>query len=188
MADTTGMGAGLTGNGAAPTDQIRSNLAKWKRFWERNRQTCAPLPAAAFAWLESHVPDDLSRLVTVHGDARQNNVMIKDGNITALLDWEYVHAGDAAEDLEYTRMYVEPYVAWDDFMNAYLAAGGAETTTGSSRYYEVFRTLRNFICCDVMWHGFATGQYPVNTLAMGGFVYRGDFLRSLGEALLNVTK
>jgi aminoglycoside phosphotransferase (APT) family kinase protein len=177
-----------TGNSAAPTDQIRSNLAKWKRFWERNRQTCAPLPAAAFAWLESHVPDDLSRLVTVHGDARQDNVMIKDGNITALLDWEYVHAGDAAEDLEYTRMYVEPYVAWDDFMNAYLAAGGAETTTGSSRYYEVFRALRNFICCDVMWHGFATGQYPVNTLAMGGFVYRGDFLRSLGEALLNVTK
>jgi aminoglycoside phosphotransferase (APT) family kinase protein len=180
---------GITmGNGAAPIDQIRSNLAQWKRFWERNRQTCAPLPAAAFAWLESHVPDDLSRLVTVHGDARQNNVMIKDGTITALLDWEYVHAGDAAEDLEYTRMYVEPYVAWDDFMKAYLAAGGAETNTGSSRYYEVFRALRNFICCDVMWHGFATGQYPVNTLAMGGFVYRGDFLRSLGEALRNVTK
>lgn len=177
-----------TAGGTAATVQIRSNLAKWKRFWERNRQTCAPLPAAAFAWLESHVPDDLSRLVTVHGDARQNNVMIKDGTITALLDWEYVHAGDAAEDLEYTRMYVEPYVAWDDFMKAYLAAGGAETTTSSSRYYEVFRALRNFICCDVMWHGFATGQYPVNTMAMGGFVYRSDFLRSLGEALLNVTK
>jgi aminoglycoside phosphotransferase (APT) family kinase protein len=56
------------------------------------------------AWLESHVPDDLSRLVTVHGDARQDDVMIKGGTITVLLDWEYVHAGDAAEDLEYTRM------------------------------------------------------------------------------------
>jgi aminoglycoside phosphotransferase (APT) family kinase protein len=36
-----------TAGAAAAAAQIRSNLAKWKRFWERNRQTCAPLPAAA---------------------------------------------------------------------------------------------------------------------------------------------
>jgi aminoglycoside phosphotransferase (APT) family kinase protein len=178
---------GIKTAGGAPGEQIRDYLLKWRTFWENNRQTHAPLPAAAFAWLESHVPHDVSRLVTVHGDARQNNVMIKGGRITALLDWEYVHAGDAAEDLEYTRMYIEPYVAWDDFMRAYRQAGGAETTSSSSRYYRVFRALRNFICCDVMWHGFATARYPVNTLAIGGFVYRNDFLRSLGEALLDVT-
>jgi aminoglycoside phosphotransferase (APT) family kinase protein len=177
-----------TADGGTPGDQIRSYLFRWKTFWEKNRQTRAPLPAAAFAWLESHVPHDVSRLVPVHGDARQNNVMIKDGEITALLDWEYMHAGDAAEDLEYTRMYLEPYVAWIDFVRAYREAGGAETTSSSSRYYQVFRALRNFICCDVMWHGFATGRYPVNTLAMGGFVYRNDFQRSLGEALLDVTR
>jgi len=178
---------GLAPAGSSPAEEIRRNLAQWKSFWTRNRQAAAPLAEAAFAWLEAHVPDDVERLVPVHGDARQHNLLIKDRDISALLDWEYVHAGDAAEDLEYSRMYLEPYVSWPEFLDTYRAAGGARASESSARYYEVFRALRNLICCDVMWHGFATNRYPVNKLALAGLVIRRDFLRGIAQALLHVT-
>jgi aminoglycoside phosphotransferase (APT) family kinase protein len=177
---------GLAPEDSSPAQQVRRNLAQWQSFWRRNRQTAAPLAEAAFAWLEAHVPDDVERLVPVHGDARQHNLLIKGGDISALLDWEYVHAGDAAEDLEYSRMYLEPYVSWKEFLDTYRAAGGARAGESSARYYEVFRALRNLICCDVMWHGFATDRYPVNKLALAGLVIRRDFLRGIAQALLHV--
>jgi aminoglycoside phosphotransferase (APT) family kinase protein len=177
---------GLAPEDSSPAQEIRRNLAQWQSFWRRNRQTAAPLAEAAFAWLEAHVPDDVERLVPVHGDARQNNLLIKGCDISALLDWEYVHAGDAAEDLEYSRMYLEPYVSWKEFLDTYQAAGGGRASASSARYYEVFRALRNLICCDVMWHGFATNRYPVNKLALAGLVIRRDFLRGIAQALLHV--
>jgi aminoglycoside phosphotransferase (APT) family kinase protein len=177
---------GLAPKDSSPAQEIRRNLAQWRSFWRRNRQAAAPLAEAAFAWLETHVPDDVERLVPVHGDARQHNLLIKDRDISALLDWEYVHAGDAAEDLEYSRMYLEPYVSWKEFLDTYRAAGGSPASESSARYYEVFRALRNLICCDVMWHGFATNRYPVNKLALAGLVIRRDFLRGIARALLHV--
>jgi aminoglycoside phosphotransferase (APT) family kinase protein len=177
---------GLAPEDSSPVQEIRRNLAQWQSFWRRNRQTAAPLAEAAFAWLEAHVPDDVERLVPVHGDARQHNLLIKGRDISALLDWEYVHAGDAAEDLEYSRMYLEPYVSWKEFLDSYRAAGGGRASASSARYYEVFRALRNLICCDVMWHGFATDRYPVNKLALAGLVIRRDFLRGIAQALLHV--
>jgi aminoglycoside phosphotransferase (APT) family kinase protein len=172
---------------AGPSDQIGKNLSVWRSFWTRNRLTGSPMAEAAFAWLETNIPADVERLVTVHGDARQHNVMVEGRRLTALLDWEFVHAGDAAEDLEYTKVYVEPYVSWPVFLDTYLAAGGVRPGEGGSRYYEVFRALRNFICCDVSWSGFVSGKYPVTKLAVQGLVYRRDFLRWVGEALVRVS-
>jgi aminoglycoside phosphotransferase (APT) family kinase protein len=176
-----------TGDVGGPADQIRTNLEQWKSFWKRNRRTGSPMVEAAFVWLEANIPADVARLVAVHGDARQHNVMIENGRLTALLDWEFIHAGDPAEDLEYTKIYTAPYVEWTDFMNVYLSAGGVRASDSGSRFYEVFRAVRNFICCDVAWSGFATGTYPVNKLAVQGLVYRRDFLRWIGEALVRVT-
>jgi aminoglycoside phosphotransferase (APT) family kinase protein len=183
--DPTALGLAAK-NAAGPSVQIAKNLALWKAFWMRNRRTDSPLAEAAFAWLESNTPRDVERLVIVHGDARQHNVMVKDRRLTGLLDWEFAHAGDPAEDLEYTKIYVEPYVSWPAFIDAYLTAGGVPASESGSRYYEVFRALRNFICCDVSWAGFVTGKYPVTKLAVQGIVYRRDFLRWVGEALVRV--
>lgn len=42
----------------------------------------------------------------------------------AVLDWEFVHVGDPAEDLGNVRVYAESVMSWDEFMRIYIEAGG----------------------------------------------------------------
>jgi aminoglycoside phosphotransferase (APT) family kinase protein len=113
-------------------------------------------------------------------------MLIENGRVSALLDWEFAHVGDPAEDLEYSRMYVEPYINWGEFTEAYLAAGGATIGTAGARFYEVWRFLRNYICCDVSWGGFVTGRFPSIKLSALGVIYRRQHLQGLAEVLERV--
>src|SRR4051794_4737565 len=49
-------------------------------------------------WLRAHVPAEREPTL-VHGDLRLGNLMVDEGGLAALLDWELCHAGDGAEDL-----------------------------------------------------------------------------------------
>ena len=49
-----------------------------------------------------------------------------DGNITALLDWEYAKSGDPAQDLGYAQEAVSRHLDWARFIDVYREAGGPE--------------------------------------------------------------
>ncbi|KAJ0121945.1 Uncharacterized protein J7T55_002456 [Diaporthe amygdali] len=51
-----------------------------------------------------------------HADLRPNNILIKDGHITAIIDWEF--AGWYPEYWEYTKMRWTPSPFWDNFYKA----------------------------------------------------------------------
>ena len=77
------------------------------------------------AWLAANpLPQD--RPVTlIHGDFAPHNVLTRDGDIVALLDWELAKRGDPAEDLAQVKMLITGgIIGWDDFVAAYIAAGG----------------------------------------------------------------
>lgn len=59
----------------------------------------------AMRWLLRHAPT-APRVVIVHGDYRVGNFLQQDGRITAVLDWELVHAGDPHEDLAWAALRV----------------------------------------------------------------------------------
>jgi aminoglycoside phosphotransferase (APT) family kinase protein len=77
----------------------------------------------------------------VHGDASFHNILVEDGRLTALLDWELSHAGDAAEDLAYVKHLAQHIVPWDDFMASYQEAGGSPISSLRLSYFEVWRPL-----------------------------------------------
>src|SRR5207248_1654607 len=56
------------------------------------------VPVPAPRWLREHLPP-ATEPTLVHGDLRLGNLMVDEGGLVALLDWEICHAGDGAEDL-----------------------------------------------------------------------------------------
>ena len=59
-----------------------------------------PRPALEYvlAWLDRNAPERRP-LALVHGDFRTGNYLVDDGRLTAVLDWEFAHWGDPAEDI-----------------------------------------------------------------------------------------
>ncbi|HUS95564.1 MAG TPA: phosphotransferase family protein, partial [Hyphomicrobiaceae bacterium] len=51
------------------------------------------------AWLDRNAPPPPAQISLVHGDFRTGNYLVQDGQLSAILDWEFTHWGDADEDL-----------------------------------------------------------------------------------------
>ncbi|MFM2370319.1 MAG: hypothetical protein RIS85_41, partial [Pseudomonadota bacterium] len=64
-----------------------------------------PIIALGLAWLRAHLPPPVPSVV-VHGDFRIGNLMVDQGRLSGVLDWELAHLGDGHEDLAYGCMTV----------------------------------------------------------------------------------
>jgi len=67
--------------------------------------------------------------------------------MAALLDWEFCHFSDAAEDLVFARQFIEQLIPWPEFMRLYNAGGGADYTPEVARFFEVWKEVRNAETC-----------------------------------------
>jgi aminoglycoside phosphotransferase (APT) family kinase protein len=114
-----------TGSAGPVVDRVelvRKSYEEWRKLPQQPFALAAEL---AYAWLFSHpLPPDRPHCLT-HGDVGVHNMMVRDGHLAALLDWELAHPGDPAEDLAQCRMMLLPDVMpWDEFVREYVAAGG----------------------------------------------------------------
>lgn len=85
-------------------------------------------------WLRRHPPSRPPSLALVHADFRNGNMLVADGHLSAILDWELAHVGDAMEDLAWmcVRMWrfgndARPcggFGSLDALRQGYVAAGG----------------------------------------------------------------
>jgi aminoglycoside phosphotransferase (APT) family kinase protein len=126
-------------------DAIRDEILHWQGLYEKYRTFRHPLLEIGFAWALQNIPGALFERPgrIVHGDIGFHNLMVDEGTVTALLDWEFGHFGAPAEDLVYVRPFVEQIADWDDFMENYLAAGGHAVTEEEERFYKVWSFVRN---------------------------------------------
>lgn len=126
-------------------EAIREEIAYWQALYEKYRANRHPLMEIGFAWILNNIPEDLftrpARII--HGDIGFHNLMVDNGKVTALLDWEFAHFGDPTEDLLYVRPFVEQISNWDDFMDHYRKAGGKSYTAEEEYFYKVWSFLRN---------------------------------------------
>jgi aminoglycoside phosphotransferase (APT) family kinase protein len=60
-----------------------------------------PVIELALRWLAEHEAPSSGHTL-VHGDFRIGNLMISEHGLTGVLDWEFAHIGDPAEDLAWT--------------------------------------------------------------------------------------
>ena len=126
-----------------------SMVDQFESYWRK--ASLDPLPSYEIMvdWLKHNVPHTERKAALCHGDIGFHNMLVEDGQIKAVLDWETSRLGDPARDLSYIRPMVTHYVDWQKFIGWYRAAGGPEIDEASLAYYDVFCAFAHVIVCEV---------------------------------------
>ena len=99
------------------------SYAAWRKFGLKS-----PLSLSmelCYAWMLSHPLSADRPYCTTHGDFGIHNLLVRDGHLAAVVDWELAGIGDPAKDLAQCRMLLLPgIIEWDDFVREYIEAGG----------------------------------------------------------------
>lgn len=134
---------------ADPYQPARWQLNHWSRVWREDSVRAIPVAALAERWLRANLPA-CTDPVLVHGDYRTGNFLFDEdtGEITAILDWEFVHLGDHHEDLGW--MLQDLYSTWqdgveyvcglyprDEFVAEYQRLSGRHVDPATLRWYEI---------------------------------------------------
>jgi aminoglycoside phosphotransferase (APT) family kinase protein len=125
-----------------------------------------PVFEFAIAWLKQNVPQPLSP-VLVHGDFRLGNLIVDEGGLAAVLDWELAHLGDPREDIAwicvnswrfgYSEKRVGGFGDLKDLLKAYTAAGGPQLEAGDIDWWEMLGSLKWGVMCMIMYSVYKTG-------------------------------
>ena len=125
-----------------------------------------PIIALGLSWLRANLPPAGLPCV-VHGDLRIGNIMVDDGHLSGVLDWELAHLGDGHEDLAYGCMTVwrfgrldKPGLGLTDvatLARAYEAAGGERFDPARFRFWLIYRTVWWALGCLEMGKAWRSG-------------------------------
>ena len=155
---------------------LHDQIETWRLFWLRKRLEPSLKLEALFSWLNANIPADPGIAPTlVHGDYGFHNLIMDQGEVTAILDWEFAHMGDPAEDVNYCRQFIERYVPFDYFLGRYLAHGGKPYDAARDRFFTVWRNVRNAVASIGALNAFYS-ETPGNIkMATAGLAYNPRF-------------
>jgi len=122
-------------------EQLAPRLARLAATTEALGQSSAVI-RQAIERLARDLPAISGAVALVHGDLGFHNILVEDGRISALLDWEFAHLGHPAEDLGYIRGDIEQMVEWEEFIGTYRAAGGPAVTEQAVHFYQLWGMIR----------------------------------------------
>ena len=88
------------GNLARKEAYLERQLKRWTRQWEATKTHEIPEMEESARLLQEDMPEQVGAAI-VHGDYRIGNMMLRDGRMAALLDWELCTLGDPLADLGY---------------------------------------------------------------------------------------
>lgn len=129
-------------NGDTPAAMVADLRAFWRGLGIRD-----PLVESLFDWLEAHAPAAFTRRALIHGDFGFHNLLVENGRLTGLLDWEFAHVGDIAEDLAYARPFIEQVLPWEEFEALYHGHGGSAADPSAVHFWGVFGIFRIGLAC-----------------------------------------
>lgn len=121
----------------------------------------SPAFELGFRWLAANRPAPVAPAV-VHGDFRLGNLVVGEGGLRAVLDWELAHVGDPREDLGWLCLRAWRFggpgrVAGLGPLDELLDAYGGGVDPAAVAWWEVFGTLRWGVICLVQASAHRTG-------------------------------
>ncbi len=152
-------------------EHVAAEIDRWYTEWQGWKVEPRPLIEAVYAWLKANIPTPLAPAAIVHGDIGFHNMLMQDGRLTALLDWEFSHIGDPAEDLVYCRFFVEQVIDWESFLAIYEAEGGKRPSPEAERFYLVWQGARNSAGCGGALNAFLTKPGADAKLGVSGMTF-----------------
>ncbi len=133
-----------------PSDPLAARIAELRAHLDRLGE-----PQPVLEWglrlLERARPGS-GELCLVHGDFRTGNLMLREGRLVAVLDWEFACLSDPLEDLGWMLAKCWRFGAVErecgglgprePFLAAYEAASGRRVDRRVVRFFELLATLR----------------------------------------------
>jgi aminoglycoside phosphotransferase (APT) family kinase protein len=120
-------------------------IEEWVAVWRKNGLK-SPIAASAIQWILDNVPQEKTPATLVHCDCGFNNLLIDDGKVSAVLDWEISHLGDPAEDLGWLMFQIKNKDTQQRFLKYYRDAGGiAQVDPFRLKYYDVLASMKMII-------------------------------------------
>lgn len=144
---------------ALHTDPVMAQIDYWEANFRKHRLEPHPVLAWLFAWLRAHAPQP-ERLSLVHGDLRPGNFLYQGSVLTALLDWEMAHIGDAAEDVAWIYRALwspERFLPLDEFLALHAEGAGFVIPRRTVIYYRIFSEVKFAAISMAAAHSFASG-------------------------------
>jgi aminoglycoside phosphotransferase (APT) family kinase protein len=115
-------------------------LEQYEAEWRALDRASAVLEAS-FAWLHRHVNQLTESKTLIHGDLGFHNILVNEGRLTALLDWEHVSVGSPAQDLGYIWHAAIQLGDWQTFLNDYCAAGAVLPTREDLAFFILWASV-----------------------------------------------
>jgi aminoglycoside phosphotransferase (APT) family kinase protein len=141
-------------------DHVERLLDKFESQYKRRRIEPSVIVTAAFAWMRANIPSSTGDPAFVHGDASLRNLLVNEGKVGAMIDWELWHIGDPMEDLAYCKHDIEKIMPWSEFLHEYYAHGGVEYQENSAAFYGLWQPLRNATMVANLVHDFTRRTEP----------------------------
>lgn len=148
----------------------RKYIESFYDFFRRTPTIPQPALTAMFGWLINNIPVCDEPPSLIHGDIGFHNFLVKDNRITCLLDWEFGHIGDPAEDIGYIKSAIGSKIDWNHFLSLYRQYGGRDIDPQRIVFYQVWGYLRNSVGCAISGYRFGTGD--LNEVKLGIVPYR----------------
>jgi aminoglycoside phosphotransferase (APT) family kinase protein len=147
-----------------------------------------PLYKFAVAWMLANIPEDVERPSLLHGDVGLHNMLIDNGRLSAMLDWERSHLGSPAEEFAYIYDMVVSIMPWDEFLDEYTAEAGERPSEEALRFYSVWSDIwRCSGGLDKRWL-FVHGPSPRISAAAAGFLVSPRFLLSAVNRVVGIKR
>ena len=167
-----------------PAEQvIGDNIDGWLRLYRAHATIPIPLIEQGAAWLRANL-EPTGPSVIVHGDAGPGNALFDEEHGLTVLDWEFAHVGDAAEDWAYLALIRGRRTMGADAWKARLRETiGLELTEQQWRNWLAYNHFRGACVNLTALTVFCEGSHrTADQLAIGIAVH----LRFLGQ-LIDIT-
>ena len=153
-------------------EYMLAQIDYYRKQWQNNALEQSPIIEYAFAWLDRECRSSVGGPALVHGDIAPHNYLADGGRLTGIVDWEFAHIGDPAEDLGYRRQLLSQYLPWEEFLDLYYQQGAAPIDERRLQMFEVWGLLRNAAFGALGHRQYQTGAHlDYIEAAMSTFLY-----------------
>jgi aminoglycoside phosphotransferase (APT) family kinase protein len=163
---------------------VRRYIRDWYDLYLRDVHIPSPTLVTLYGWLFENIPDRAGVPSLIHGDIGFHNFLFDQGRLSAVLDWEFAHIGDPAEELGYIATTVGSALDWSRFMSRYVEAGGDPVDPVTLHFFKVWSQVRNATAANLHATGFSTGALSDLNLVFLIYRYIPLFLNSARQLIL----
>jgi aminoglycoside phosphotransferase (APT) family kinase protein len=183
--DLAALGIAFYEHPSGPRDSALMQVERWYGVYRKNLVgEPSPLIEEAAQWLRNNAPET-AHPALVHGDPGPGNYLHENGELRALVDWEFTHIGDPDEDWAYLIAMRGMGVMDVDSWVAYLADQVGVVLDRERLDYWIAANLFKGACIDQTALGIFMRRESLapNLLAIGTCIHL-SALKRLADTVL----